>query len=148
MPVATIALFALAIIVIALAFAIQQLVGGDDDNTTSPADVTGTNVANKATATARAGGSQPTQPGGSTTVAAGSSQTPAPGGSATAVRTGTPGTATPGGSAKTYTVKSGDNCGTIAQQFGTTAAALIAANSPDVNADCTNLREGQVLKIP
>lgn len=150
MPVATIALFALAIIVIALAFAIQQLVGGGGDDTLSPADVTGTNVANRQTATAKAGGSQPTQPASSTTPAPGGSQTAAPGGSATVARTGTAQATAPGGTpgAKTYTVKSGDNCGTIAAQFGVTADALIAANQPAVNADCTNLSENQVLKIP
>jgi LysM repeat protein len=149
MPVATIALFALAIIVIALAFAIQQLVGGGGSDTPSPADVTGTNVANKQTATARAGGSQPTQPASSTTPAPGGAQTVVPGGSATPGRTGTAQATTPGGTpgAKTYTVKAGDNCGKIAEQFGVTAAALIAANT-DINAECTNLKEDQVLKIP
>ncbi|XP_006460579.1 hypothetical protein AGABI2DRAFT_135732 [Agaricus bisporus var. bisporus H97] len=46
-----------------------------------------------------------------------------------------------------YTVVTGDSCFTIGQQFGVTAAAIIAAN-PGVNAGCTNLIPGQGLCIP
>jgi LysM repeat protein len=57
-----------------------------------------------------------------------------------------PGSTTTGG-AKSYTVKSGDTCGGIASANGTTLPALLAAN-PAINADCTNLKDGQVVNIP
>ena len=61
MPVATIGLFALAVIVIALAFAINNLVGGNgDDSKLSSADVVATRASQKSTQTAQAGGA-PTQ---------------------------------------------------------------------------------------
>lgn len=52
-----------------------------------------------------------------------------------------------GGGAKTYTVKAGDTCGGIASSNGVTTAALLAAN-PSIDANCTNIREGQALTIP
>jgi len=45
-----------------------------------------------------------------------------------------------------YTVKSGDNCGTIAGLFGSNVAAIINLNS--LNSTCTNLSIGQVIKVP
>jgi LysM repeat protein len=56
------------------------------------------------------------------------------------------GTAKPGGSGKTYTVASGDTCGSIAAQYGVTTAALISANG--IDSQCLNLKVGQVLTIP
>jgi LysM repeat protein len=47
-----------------------------------------------------------------------------------------------------YTVKPGDTCGAIAAQFGITADQLIAENRATINQDCTNLHEGDELKIP
>ena len=55
-------------------------------------------------------------------------------------------TAKPGGSGKTYTVASGDTCGSIAASFGVTSAALISANG--IDADCKTLKIGQTLTIP
>ncbi len=60
--------------------------------------------------------------------------------------TARPGTAT-GGTAKTYTVKAGDTCGAIASANGVTLPAFLAANSA-IDADCTNLKDGQVVNIP
>jgi LysM repeat protein len=42
----------------------------------------------------------------------------------------------------------GDTCGAIASDKGITVAELIAANRATINADCTNLRPGDELKIP
>lgn len=50
------------------------------------------------------------------------------------------------GAGKTYTVASGDTCGSIAANYGVTAAALISANG--IDADCKTLKIGQVLAIP
>ena len=150
MPVATIGLFALAVIVIALAFAINNLVGGSgNDSTPSSADVVATRAAQKATETAKAGGA-PTQPAKTPQPV---SQTP---GAATATlapgqtRTTTAGTgsATPGGAvAKTYTVKSGDTCGAIASANNVTLQQLLTANNKSED-DCTKLQVGDVLKLP
>jgi LysM repeat protein len=52
------------------------------------------------------------------------------------------------GAAGTYTVQPGDTCGDIASRKGITVAELIAANRAAINADCTNLRVGDELKIP
>lgn len=69
--------------------------------------------------------------------------TPRPGGTAAAgTRTPTPGS----GSGRTYTVRSGDTCGAIAGNQGVEVGALIALNGLDAN--CSNLQIGQVLKIP
>ena len=151
MPVATIGLFALAVIVIALAFAINNLVGGNgDDSTPSSADVVATRAAQKATETARAGGGQPTtqpaptqQPGNLTPGAATATLAPGQTRAATAVA----GSATPGGTAKTYSVKSGDTCGAIAAANNVTLQQLLTANNKSED-DCTKLQVGDVLKLP
>ena len=62
--------------------------------------------------------------------------------------TGTPLTGTTPTNPSSYTVKSGDTCGGIASEKGITVAELIAANRANINADCTNLRVGDELKIP
>ncbi|KAJ3767090.1 hypothetical protein FB446DRAFT_793512 [Lentinula raphanica] len=46
-----------------------------------------------------------------------------------------------------YTVKSGDICITIANQYGITVAQLESAN-PEIDPLCDNLRIGEVLCIP
>lgn len=150
MPVATIGLFALALIVIALAFAINNLVGGGgDDSKLSSADVVATRAAEKATQTAKAGGTQPTQPPptqqpGSQTPGA-ATATLAPG--QTRTTTAVAGSVTPGGSAKTYVVKSGDTCGAIAIANNITLQQLLTANNKSED-DCTKLQVGDVLKLP
>jgi LysM repeat protein/ribosomal protein L40E len=45
-----------------------------------------------------------------------------------------------------YTVKSGDNCITIASLYGSSVAAIVSLNS--LNSTCTNLSIGQVIKVP
>jgi LysM repeat protein len=49
--------------------------------------------------------------------------------------------------AKSYTVKSGDTCAGIASAHGVSTAALLAANT-SIDANCTNLHEGQNVTIP
>ncbi len=63
-----------------------------------------------------------------------------------ASRTATPGSAVPS-AGTSYTVVSGDTCGAIATRFEITLAELRAANIL-INAECTNLRTDDVLRIP
>jgi len=146
MPVATIGLFALAIVVVALAFAIQQMVGGDGGDDPTPADTVATAAALNRTRTAQAGGEQTPPPQTQTTQQPNGTRTP--GTTQTPGTTRTPGTGTPGTGGRTYTVQPGDNCGSIAAEFGVTIQALIQANQPDINAECTNLQAGASIKIP
>ena len=53
---------------------------------------------------------------------------------------------TPRGSGREYTVKAGDNCGSIAANQGVDVEKLIQNNNLD--AGCVNLKIGQVLRIP
>jgi LysM repeat protein len=64
-----------------------------------------------------------------------------------ATATAPAGSGTPGAGGGTYTVVSGDTCGSIASQSGISSAELLAAN-PSINEGCTNLQPGQVLAIP
>ncbi|MEP7216626.1 MAG: LysM peptidoglycan-binding domain-containing protein [Anaerolineaceae bacterium] len=150
MPVATIGLFALAVIVIGLAFAINNLVGGgSDDPKISSADVVATRASEKATQTAKAGGGvatqvPQTQPAGSQTPGT-ATATLAPG--QTRTTTVVAGSTTPGSTAKTYTVKSGDTCGAIAIANNITLQQLLTANNKSED-DCTKLQVGDVLKLP
>ena len=144
MPVATIGLFALALVVVGLAFAIQNLVGDDNDDDPSPADTVATAAALNSTRTAQAGGStQPPQT--QTTQAPNGTRTP---GSGTPAASRTPGTGTPpAGGGDTYTVQAGDICGTIASDHDISLQELLDANDM-TEADCNTLRVGQELKIP
>lgn len=47
----------------------------------------------------------------------------------------------------TYTVQANDTCGAIATALDISTEALLDAN-PGINSGCTNLHEGDVLKIP
>jgi LysM repeat protein len=148
MPVATVGLFVLAIVVIALAFAINQLVGGDGGAKISPADTVGTQTAQKTIAAG--GGGQQTRPAGPTTPA--TTQTPGtgqtPGSGQTPGAGTTPGISpTAGAGAKTHTVVSGDTCGAIAIDKNITLQQLLDANKI-TEADCSKLSVGQVLKLP
>lgn len=146
MPVATIGLFALALVVVGLAFAIQRIVDDGDDDTLSPSDVVATSAALNKTQTAQAGGTngqQTPQPSTTQTQQAGG-QTP--GASTTATGSRTPTTGTPAAN-RTHVVKAGEFCGAIAEANNVTLAALLAANNM-TEADCTNLRVGQELKLP
>lgn len=148
LPVATIGLFALAIVIVALAFAIQRLVGDGDDNTLSPADSVATRDATNKTRTAQAaGGNQTQQPGTTQTQQPGGSQTPAGSQTATGTRTTTATASGTANGSKTYVVKSGDTCGAIAEANGVTLAALLAANNL-TEQGCTQLAVGQTLKLP
>jgi LysM repeat protein len=144
MPVATVGLFALAIVVVVIAFVIQQVVGDGDGGTISPADAVATRDALNRTQTAQAASGTPTpptqQPG-----------TPPPGtprtGTPAANRTPGPGTPTPGAGVRTYTVAPGDTCFSIAQANGVTLAELLRVNNLTED-DCTRLAVGQQLKLP
>lgn len=142
MPIATIGLFALALIVVALAFAIQRIVGDGDGSDLQPADVVATTAALNKTQTAAAGGGNQTQPPATT-----QTQQPGqtPGQTPNASRTPGAGTATTVAGAS-YTVKAGDTCGGIASDNGITLAALLAANNITEN-DCSGLNVGQVLRL-
>lgn len=146
MPVATIGLFALALVIVGLAFAIQQLVGDGGDGGISPADSVATRDAVNKTRTAQAANG--TQPAATQTQQPGNNQTPGASQTGTASRTTTAtASGTPGAGGKTYVVKAGDFCGTIAESNGVTLAALLAANNMSED-DCTRLAVGQTLKIP
>ncbi len=139
MPAATIGLFALAIVLIAVAFLINQAVDDDDNGGTNEADAFATsNAAAQLTAQA-----QTQTPDGD--------ETPdgeeTPGGE-------TPGTGTPGptdegtpGEGNEHTVVSGDTCSGIAEANGVTLAELLEANDM-TEEDCLNLQEGDTLVIP
>ncbi len=146
MPVATIGLFALAIVVVGLAFLIQNLVGGGDDDEISPADTVATAAALNRTRTAQAGGGDQTQAPGQTTTPAGTRTPGTPGASTTGTRPA--GTQTPGGGGgETYTIQAGDFCGSIADEFNVTLQELLDANDM-TEADCSNLQPGDELNIP
>ena len=142
MPVATVGLFALAIALVALAFLIQRALSGGDDDDITPAESFQTTEAQRMTQTALAGGGNETQQPDLTNT---------PGTGETVEPTNTPGTGeptnTPGGNGggTTYTVVSGDTCGAIATEFGTTVEEIIAAN--DLNEECA-INVDQVLTIP
>jgi LysM repeat protein len=144
MPAATIGLFALAIAIVALAFLIQRTLSDGDDGGPSQAQINETQVAIwTQTAAAGGGGDRTPEP---TSETPGTGETPSASETAGAGETPTPGDdATPGGSGTTYTVQSGDFCGTIAEEFGITVEELIAAN--DLDADCTIFPD-QELIIP
>ncbi len=143
MPAATIGLFALAIVLVAIAFLINQAVDDNGSTTLSESDAFATQNANR---TANAGSETRTQPPNQTQAAGnqtpGASQTAGnqtPG----ATRTGT---TTPGATAATYTVKSGDLCGSIAEANNITLQQLLTANNLQ-ESDCNSLQVGQVLKL-
>jgi LysM repeat protein len=139
MPVATVGLFALALIVIGLAFAIQQIVGDGGNNQLSPGEVVETRQAQIQTLTAQAGG------GGSTETQTPGAQTPGNGQTPGTGQTPTPTTATGGGT--THTVESGEFCSTIAADYGITLQQLLNANDMTED-DCLRLQVGQILIIP
>jgi len=144
MPVATIALFALAIGVIALAIVVTQLAGGGDEDNLSPADRLRTQEAQ-----------QTSTPAGAETVvtqATSAATTPA-GGDATTTQpaaTQTPDvepTEEPGGDGDVYVVQAGDICATIAEELGVDLQDLLDANDMTTE-DCNSLDIGQELIIP
>ncbi|MCC7364173.1 MAG: LysM peptidoglycan-binding domain-containing protein [Dehalococcoidia bacterium] len=130
MPVATVGLFVLAIVILGLAVLLSNAIGGDDDDG-EPAD--GTSTVDTRTATP-GNGTQTQQPGTAT-------RTLTPG----ATTTGTPGATQTQAGAGTHTVASGDTCGSIATAAGITLDQFYDLN-PDIDADCTNLAVGQVVR--
>jgi len=147
MPVATIGLFILAIVVVAIALLISRAVGDNGDNTQAyDPGVLATTAALK-TSQAKTPGAQTTQQGGQPTQPPGSVTPGTPGtpGTAVATRTGTPGT--PAASGKTYAVKAGDTCGGIASASNITLKELLDLNKITED-DCTKLQVGQTLKLP
>lgn len=136
MPVATIGLFALAIIVIVLAFVIQGALGSDSKGNGPLASVSDTQTAQAKSATPAQ-----TQPPTTTTPGTTAPGTP---------RTGTPATGTPGTGtgtgAKEYTVVAGDSCGAIADKNGISLDQFFTFN-PSIDKNCTNLQVGQVVKV-
>jgi LysM repeat protein len=142
MPAATIGLFALAIVLIAIAFLINQAV--DDDGSggaISEADAFRTVAANQ-TAQAAADqtpGNDQTQQGNQT-----------PNGTQSPSATQSPGatqTTTAGAGGDEYTVQAGDTCSGIAEANDVTLADLLEANDL-TEEDCLNLQEGDTLTIP
>jgi LysM repeat protein len=138
-PVLTVGLFVLAGLVLGLALWLQSLFN-DGDGQASPLDNQQTQQAKTAAATTattptRAPGTPSTASPGATTSATAANRTPG------ATTTGTVG---PAGA--TYTVQPGDNCGVIAEAENVTVADLQRLN-PAINAECTNLEVGQVLKL-
>lgn len=148
MPVATIGLFALAVVVIVLAFVIQQLVGDSGGGDQSPADAVATKNALNQTATAQAGGTGTAQT--PTTQTPGNSTPGTPSTAATGTRPATTRTPSPGatnGTGTRYTVKEGDSCFAIAADHGVTLQELLDANKLTED-DCTRLNVGDELIIP
>lgn len=141
MPVATIGLFALALVVIGLAFVIQQIVDDGGSNQLSPGDQLATRDAQQRTLTTQAGGSTETEtPGGDQTpTTPGNGQTPNGG----ATQEPTQGN----GGGGTHVVEAGEFCSTIAEANGVSLTALLEANDMTED-DCSNLQVGQVLVIP
>lgn len=140
MPVATIGLFALAIVIVVVAFFINQALG-DDEAPLSPADEFATNQA----LTQQAGGGAQTQ-----TPATGTTPTPQNGTTPTATPTEggqepTP-TQAPGGG-QVHVVEPGDTCSDIANQYDVTLDELLTANDMTED-DCLSIQPGQELIIP
>ncbi len=145
MPAATIGLFTMAIVVVAIAYLVSQMVGGGDENGLSPADTVATQAALRTqtpqTAQTPVGGGAGETPrtGQTTTPAATAATTPT-----AAAATATPTTAS---GQRTHTVEAGEYCGTIAEQYDITVDELLEANDMTID-DCTSLQIGQELIIP
>lgn len=147
MPAATIGLFVMAVVVIAIAFLIQRAVNDDGGGKLSVSEQFQTAQALKTSAPGTPGGQQTLPPATQTALATQSPQGQTPGpGTATTTRTGTPGTTTPGAGTKTYTVQAGDTCGKIASDNNITLQQLMTANNI-TNPDCP-INVGDVLKLP
>ncbi len=129
MRAATIALFALAIVVVVVAFLINRQLGDDGD--IAPA-------ATPAPATAI-----PTEP---PTPAPTEPPTPAPTEPPTPAPTPPPATP-PGGNGTTHVVQPGDTCSAIAVANDVALDAFLAANDM-TEADCLSIQPGQELIIP
>ncbi len=132
MRVATISLFALAIVVVAIAFVVNRQLSDDGD--TVPAALTPTPTVAAATPTAAA----------TTPATAAATQPPTP--TATPTPAPTP-TATPTPTASVHVVVPGDTCGGIAAANDVTLDEFLAANELTED-DCLTIQPGQELVIP
>lgn len=137
MPVATVGLFVLAIVVVGLAFFLQNALDDDGGSGLTPAQVNATNQAAKPTTAV----TQPTQAPG--TVVPGTPATPRTGTPVAGTTPGTPGA----GGAREYEVVSGDTCGAIAEKTGIPYPQILAKNGL-TEADCVRLQVGQKLQLP
>jgi LysM repeat protein len=138
MPAMTIGLFALAIVLVGIAFLINEAVDDDGTPALSEADRFATQNAGRT--------QEPTQQGG----AGGETQTPGGNGTPGNQTPGnqTPGaTTTPGAGGDEYTVQAGDTCFGIAEENDVTLAELLEANDMTED-DCLTLSEGDTLTIP
>ena len=136
MPAATIGLFALAIVVVIVAYFINQQLGKDDGAPSAAAA-----FAESQTQTALAGG-------GNTPTTAPDADTPTsqvvvPTATTAAIEEPTATSTTSAGN--TYEVQSGDTLGVIAENFGVTVDAIVSANNL---ADANSIFVGQILTIP
>lgn len=138
MPAATIGLFALAIVLIAIAFLINQAVDGGGSAQTSEAEAFATQSALK-TAQAANETPGPTQSGAGNETP-GSEQTPQDSETPGATET------TPAGGGDTYTVQDGDTCFAIADANGTTVEELMEIN--DITDPSCPINVGDELKLP
>lgn len=138
MPVATIGLFALAIVVVVIAFIINQQLG-DDGEPLSPADEFATNQA--LTQQAGGGETQTPEPGETETPQTGETPTSEP--TEDGEETPTP----PNGNGQVHIVEPGDTCGAIAAQYGVTLQDFLDANNL-TEEDCLAIQPGQELIIP
>ncbi|HMS60203.1 MAG TPA: LysM peptidoglycan-binding domain-containing protein [Tepidiformaceae bacterium] len=138
MPVATAGLFALAIVVVALAFFLQSALDDDGGGSLTPAQVNATNQAAKPTTAAP----QQTTAGGTTVPGTGT-----PGAGTTPGASTTPRTGTPTSGAKEYEVVSGDTCGAIGEKTGIDYRQILAKNGLTEDS-CTRLQVGQKLLLP
>ena len=132
MPVATISLFALAIVVVAIAFIVNQQLSDDGD--TAPAALTPTPTA------------AATQPPAATPTAAATQPPATPTATPTPAPTPPP-TPEPTPTASIHVVVPGDTCGGIAAANDVTLDAFLAANEL-TEEDCLTIQPGQELIVP
>lgn len=140
MPVATIALFGLAVLVIAVAVLVTQLADGGDGDDLTQAEIFQTTQAQRTQAPA-----ETTTATGATTPGTGPTQAGA------SPTTGTPAARTatiqPNGGGTTHIVESGEFCSTIANLYDITLEELLEANDMTED-DCTSLQVDDELVIP
>lgn len=143
MPAATIGLLILAVAIIGLAFLVQNLLGGDDNNPPADGDPVATRAAQTQTAQAAL-----TQTGDQTptgTQQAGTTGTPNTTTSPETTTTPSTSPTTPGGG-QVHVVEPGEFCSTIAPLYDVTVEEIIEAN-PEVGPNC-EIFAGQELVIP
>lgn len=152
MPAATIGLLGLAIAIVGLAFLVQRILDDGDNGGNTPAGVLGTQQALEETQTAAAGanGDEPTQATGGNgddpTAPAGNGDDPTQPTGGGNGDDPDPTEPAGGGGETTHIVESGDNCSTIASQYGVTSQDIIDANG--LSPACNELQVGEELIIP